>query len=86
MAAVIEDRLATGDRPEGCDIPPHIGHPKCFSHKGWEGSCGQKGLYCDLCTKWADADHVISATHRNRMRWQLSADASVRAPWDERWK
>eukprot|EP00974_Lingulodinium_polyedra_P030236 2910395-Lingulodinium_polyedra.AAC.1 len=33
MAAMIDDRLATGDKPEDCDFPLHVGHPKCCSYK-----------------------------------------------------
>eukprot|EP00974_Lingulodinium_polyedra_P123574 11187284-Lingulodinium_polyedra.AAC.1 len=30
MAEMLDDRLSTGDRPEDCDFPRHIGHPKHF--------------------------------------------------------
>eukprot|EP00974_Lingulodinium_polyedra_P039615 3800241-Lingulodinium_polyedra.AAC.1 len=86
MAAMIEDRLATGDRPEDCDFPLHVGHPKCFSYQEWEGSFGEKGLHCDHCGQWAGPEHVVNVPHHNRMRWQHSADASNGVLWEERWR
>eukprot|EP00974_Lingulodinium_polyedra_P031966 3078382-Lingulodinium_polyedra.AAC.1 len=69
MAGTPEDRLATGERPEECGFPDHVGHPKFFSRRTWETAYGQKSLHCDCCTKWADsADHTAGTAHRNRMR------------------